>query len=305
MKTRQILPLAVMVVLMAGIAGAQIRITDTRVVETPSEGMWGYARFSPDGTRLFFSTLSYNGIWSYDISTRQVSEVTRDEGSGFGFSISPDGGRVAYRRTVPGERWIDRTQEVVVQDLRSGTQETVGSARKLSPPAHIDNSVTYTVGSDLLPAPPKKNGVFLQGIRDRKILLVVNGTERTIDPLGGGSYIWPSLSPDKSLILAYDMDHGTIISTADGQLRQRLGRAEGAVWTRDGRWVIYFSEQNDGYRITGGELNAVRPDGSDRTSLTDTPDRIELFPSCSPTENRIVCHTLDGKLLLMTYTVTQ
>jgi len=250
-----------------------------------------------------FTTLSYAGIWEYNIASRQIREITREDGSGFGFALSPDGQKIAYRRTIRGARWIDKTQEIVVRDLRSGVSETMASARMISTPAYHDEALAYVEGTSLKPAPPKRSGISMQGIVDQKIMLIVNGQERSIDPLGNGSYIWPSLSPDRSMVLAYDMDNGAIISSVSGELRQRLGRAEGPSWTRDGKWIVYFSETNDGYRITGGDLHAIGSDGSGKIALTDTPSRVELFPSCSPAENKIVCHTMDGKLLLLTYTV--
>ncbi len=292
------------VLLLAGTLTGQIRITETRVLDLPETGMWGYAAFSPDGQSVFYSTLSYAGIWKHDLRSGQTTEITKEEGTGFGFSVSPDGRKIAYRKTTRGAKWTDRTQDIIVKDLSTGAVETIASARTVSAPVFMEESVSFIVGDDLQPSPPKRSGVFLQGIVDQKIVLTVNGAARTIDPLGNGSYIWPSLSPDKSFILAYDMRSGAFISTMEGELRQRLGRAEGPVWTRDGNWVVYFSEENDGYRITGGDIHAMKKDGSGKTALTDTPSRVELFPATSPTENRIVCHTMDGKLLIMTYVVT-
>jgi len=267
--------------------------------------MWGYAQFSPDGSSLFYSTLSYAGIWRLDLATRTVTGITTDEGTGFGFSVSPDGKQIAYRRTIRGAKWSDRKQEIMLRNLNDNTSTTVASSRSVSNPEFHDQVLSYVVGTELKTPPPKTAGVSLQGIFDQKIVLIVNGAQKTVDPLGNGSYIWPSLSPDGSLLLAYDMGVGAIVSTVDGKLTQKLGRAEAPVWTRDGKWVVYFSETNDGYRITGGDLHAVRPDGTGSTTLTSTTDRVELFPSCSPTENKIVCHTMDGKLVLLTYTVDQ
>ena len=303
MRSSRLHLVALFFLLCTGTLSAQLTITDTQELDLPGDGMWGYAKFSPDGGRIFYSTLSYDGIWSYDLQTRTISEITDEAGTGFGFAVSPDGRQVAFRRTIRGARWIDRTQEIVLRTIASGSTETLASARTISTPVFQDDAVTYVIGSDLKPAPPKRSGVFLQGVVDQKIMLIVNGAARSIDPLGNGSYIWPSLSPDRSRILAYDMKHGAVLSTLDGTIVQRLGRAEGPTWTRDGKWIVYFSEENDGYRVTGGELHAVTADGSKKSALTNSTSRIELFPSCSPTENKIICHTMDGRILILTYTV--
>jgi Tol biopolymer transport system component len=284
---------------------AQMSIQNTRELDVSTAEMWGYARFNPDGSRILFSTLSYDGIWSYEVTSGNVTEITRDEGSGFGFAVSPDGKTIAYRRTHRGKRWIDKSQEIVVQDLHNGSVDVIGSARTVSPPVYHNQDLSYAVGNELLPAPPKMSGIFLQGVIGQKIVILVNGDRKVLDPIGNGSYIWPSLSPDRRSILAYDMDNGAFISSVDGILERRLGRAEAPVWTRDGDWIVYFSEQNDGYRITGGDLHALHKDGTRQTRLTSTESVVELFPSVSPVDNTIVCHTLDGKILLMTYNIDE
>jgi hypothetical protein len=210
---------------------------------------------------------------------------------------------VAYRRTVPGKNWRERKQDVVSMSLSTKKPTVLGSARSLSTPVFDGTSPAFIQAGAVFNPAPSKNRTVVLGIDNGKILLLVNGQRKELDPFDGGSYIWPSLSPDRKTLLAYDMDRGAFVSNLNGTVLAKLGGLDAPTWTRDGAWVIAFDEVNDGHAITGSDIIAIKPDGTGKVALTSTPDVVELYPSASPTENKIVCHTLDGKILILTYEV--
>jgi hypothetical protein len=87
----------------------------------------------------------------------------------------------------------------------------------------------------------------------------------------------------------------------DGNAIVRLGRLDGAVWTRDGQWLVYMDDKDDGHRILASDIKFKSADGTMSGALTATADLFEMYPSCSPVENRIVCSSLSGKIFLLTY----
>jgi Tol biopolymer transport system component len=97
------------------------------------------------------------------------------------------------------------------------------------------------------------------------------------------------------------MERGTVVADADGTNPVRLGKRNAAVWTRDGRWLVYMDDKVDGHAITGSEVAYVSPDGKISARLTSTRRRTEMYPQCSPTADRIVCSTLEGEILVLTY----
>ena len=281
---------------------AQPMITNVEVF-APGNHRWGFAKFSPDGKHILFSTLGYDGIWEYTPDTKAFRQLTADAGSGYNFSVSADGKSIAYRRTTKGRTWRDRKQEIVTLNAESGSTKLLGAARSLPTPVFDGNSPAFLQAGAVFNPAPSKNRVTLLGVAGQKIQLLVGNQHRQLDPLGNGSYIWPALSPDAKTLLAYDMDRGAFVSDLNGKVLASLGSLDGPTWTRDGSWVVAFNEVSDGHVVTGSDLHAVRPDGTGKVQLTSTTDIIELYPSCSPTENKIVCHTLDGKILLLTYEV--
>jgi Tol biopolymer transport system component len=143
--------------------------------------------------------------------------------------------------------------------------------------------------------------VSVLGIEDTKIAVLRDGVKVYLDPLGGGSYVWPSLSPDGSRLVAYEMDRGTFLCDPDGSHPVNIGRRDAPSWTRDGKWLVYMADKDDGHAIRSSEIAFISTDGRVGGRLTSTSRRIEMYPQCSPVDDRIVCSTLGGEILVITY----
>jgi Tol biopolymer transport system component len=285
------------------LASGQIRITATRQLDLPAGQQWLAPRFAPDGLSLFLTTSGYTGIYRYVTATGELQTVTDESGAGFGFAVSNDGNRLAYRRTTYGRTAFERTQEIVDVDILRQTRVQTAAGGNLSTPVFHHETILYSKGAETANIPQADGTVqsaVLLGIEETKIALVVDGRKILLDPFNGGSYIWPSLSPDGSKLVAYEMSRGTFVCDLTGKVEAHLGRRDAPVWTRNGRWIIGVEEKGDGHRISGADLYALAADGSQVIRLTDSP-AIELNPFCSPSSNTILCNTADGKILLLQY----
>lgn len=294
------------VLLAAGsmLASGQIRITGTHTVPLPASRTWMAPGWAPDGRTFFVTSASYQGLWRYDVQAGTLVQITDDPGAGFGWSVSANGGSVAYRRTIATRDAGGRMQEIVRVELATGSASTVTGGADVDIPVFSGSTLVVNdsrrgylaLGSE----EPAAGTVALLGIENTKIALLQDGRKVLVDPFGDGSYIWPSLSPDGKRLLAYDMARGTFVADLQGSVLARLGRLDAPVLTRNGAWVVSMREKNDGQSITGSDLYATRADGSVTVQLTSTPE-IELAPSCSPVDNRILCATADGRVLILTY----
>src|SRR5512135_2125826 len=289
------------VALAASVASAQL--TAVRVEQLVSgKGAWRAQQFNPDGTTLYLSTSEQDGIWEYGLVSGDLRQLVADRAAGFGLAISPDGQRLAYlRRTATAGGTFRR--EIVVRNLRTGTSSVALSAQGLSLPAFSRNGavVAATASGIATTASPGAEETTVLGIENTKILLLRGGKKVLFDPLGSVNYIWPSLSPDRTRILAYDMTIGTFICDLRGKILSRLGRRDAPVWTRDGRWIVYMDDRDDGESLLSSDIHFVSPDGKSTGELTATPAIMEMFPLCSPAEDRIVCSTPDGALYSIFY----
>jgi hypothetical protein len=280
----------------------QLVVTSVQRLAIPREYEWNQPKFSPDGNKIYFTTIDFNGIWEYTRSTKTTRTVTTDPRSGFGFSVSSDGNEITYRRTLD-ESASRREQEIVVRSLLNGTEQVLSTGSDVSIPAFIQKSVVGKGGrSSLLKGSlPESGTAAVLGIDNQKILIYRNGETRLLDPLGNGSYIWPVLSPDKKYIMAYEMSRGSFIADLDGKVQKMIGRCDAARWSHDSRWIFYTVEKNDGHQITGSDIYYRTADEENGHILLDTPAVAELAPDCSPVDNYLVCSTLNGDLYLIRY----
>jgi Tol biopolymer transport system component len=291
-------------VLLAGLAlpaSGQVRVISTERLPLPADRVWSAPQFSPDGSTVFVTTAGYRGLWRYTPATRSLQQICDDAGAGYGFTVSPDGNRVAFRRTLEGMPMNRRVQEVVEVDLSSGAQIVKATGRDLQVPVYAGDRMVSGAGAVMKSASSTAlPNARVLGIEETKISLLVHGTARRLDPYRNGSYIWPSLSPDGTRLVAYEMSRGMFVADIAGNILAELGRCDAPSWMRSGNWIVYMREKNDGHQITGSDIYCVSPTGGAPVRLTGTP-AIELMPVCSPVDDRILVCTPSGEVLVLTY----
>jgi len=283
---------------------SQPAIKSSTVLPLPDDRQWLSPRFSRDGSAIYLTTAGYNGIWRYDIEENQLRELTRDPGAGYGFSFSNDGKTLAYRRTLVHENSIERTQEIVRLNVETGERHVIASGPTLSTPTILGTEIVYSFGDSIVGVNRiGANEKTLAGIEKTKIAVLENGTMKILDPIPNGSYIWPGLSPDGKSLAAFEISRGLFVSDSDGKNLRFLGRYNAPAWTHDGKWVVMMNDKDDGHQLISSDLVAVSVNGGEMTPLTSSNDIIEIYPQCSPVDNRIVCGTADGHIILLTYTI--
>jgi len=282
---------------------AQITIKRTQKLALSHSQTWSHPQFSPTGGLIYFTNIDGNGIWEYTPRTRAVRQITSDPKSGLAFDISNDGKSIIYRRTLFDNSGRTRKQDIVLMNLARRSSKVLASGSDVSTPSFAENAPVYSTKSKTqgLAGSAGTTNISIIGIEDTKIAINMNGTKKLLDPLGNGSYIWPTLSPDKQQIVAYEMDRGAFVCNLRGSVTSRLGRRDAPSWAKSGRWIVYMDDKDDGHKLLSSDIYAVSPDGRTVTQLTSTAGVFELYPQCSPTEEKIVCSTSDGSILVLEY----
>ncbi len=297
MKTLRMITL---LAVLATVADAQISVTRSEILPLSRGRQWSHPQFSPNGRSVFYTDLDGNGIWEYSFRTRSTRRITADSKSGLSFSISQDGKSLVYRRTL--QERPERKQAVVRVNLPRGTSSVIASGSDVSVPVFSANTPVYSIKSSTKGlTEAAAAGVTVLGIENSKIAVSVSGKKNILDPLGNGSYIWPSLSPDKKQLVAYDMDRGAFVCDVNGSSVTMIGKRDAPSWTRSGKWIVYMDDKDDGHRILSSDIAVVSPDGKSVFQLTSTAAVLEMNPKCSPTENKIVCDTSDGSIVILEY----
>jgi Tol biopolymer transport system component len=97
------------------------------------------------------------------------------------------------------------------------------------------------------------------------------------------------------------MDRGAFISDVNGSNITMIGKRDAPSWTRSGKWIVFMDDKDDGHRLLSSDLAAVTADGKMVVRLTSTADVFEMNPSTSRTEDKIVCNTADGSIVVLEY----
>lgn len=290
-------------VLYNSILFSQVTALKIEKLPLPTNEEWSYPVFSPDGKKIYFTNSSYNGIWEYTPSTNKLRQITNAPGSGYDFTISDDSRILVYRKTIFNEQTRERIQELFQVDLLNLSSKKIVTGSDIYNPTIVRNKIIFSEGFETknLEKVNLTNETKVIGIENTKIVILHNGVRKVLDPFGNGSYIWPSISPDKTKLVAYEIDRGAFVCDLNGNILARLGRANAPVWTRDGKYIVYMDDKDDGHFILSSEIMAITPDGKEKFQLTSTPNVIELYPSTSPIEDKIVCSSLSGEIFLIHY----
>jgi Tol biopolymer transport system component len=295
--------LLVPLVLLSSIGVSQIKVTRTDKLALPRTHTWSHPQFSPTGASVYFTDSDGNGIWEYSLKSRSTRQITADAKSGLAYSISSDGKSLVYRRTQQDKVKSGRRQDIVLTNLTKRSTSILASGSDVSIPTFSNNVPVYTLRSQTIGLKKTANtsAVSVLGIENMKIALSINGEKVMLDPLGNGSYIWPVLSPDHRQLVAYEMGKGTFVCDLTGKVQSMLGRRDAPSWTRTGKWIVYMEDKDDGHKLISSDVCAVSPDGQTVVYLTSTTTIMELDPHCSPTENKIICSTSDGGIVMLEY----
>ncbi len=298
------------------LSAQQLKVISTIKIPISPQEQWDNPQFSSDGNSIYFTNASFDGIWKFSLKDQQLLQITNDANSGYGFSISADDKQICYRRTQMNAVTHERKQDAVVLNLETNSKKIITSGSDVSLPFFTKNSEVHSINkkTESQSSLTQSTDTIITGIDETKISLLVQGKKSLFDPLKnvdilrrsgshpfGRSYIWPSLSPDKKRIVAYEMSHGAFVCDLQGANLVLLGRRDAPVWTRNGKWIVYMNDIDDGRMMTSSEIMVVSADGVTTQSLTSTSDRLELNPRCSPTENKIVFNTSDSEIFILTY----
>jgi hypothetical protein len=107
-------------------------------------------------------------------------------------------------------------------------------------------------------------------------------------PFETGRTPFPAVwSPDGRWLVYYASDQWLYRVAADGSERTRLARGWSSAWSPDGRWIAYRREA-----ARMADLMVMRPDGSDQHVLTSAPGDSDAFATLdwAPDSRQLVFH---------------
>ncbi len=263
-----------------------------------------YPIISQDGKKIAFTTQNFKGLYVFDFKTKKIIQVSDKSGAGYKPVFSDDSKNIYFRSNE--YVGIKKYSTIFGYNLKNDTKSVIGKrSRDMLPPKVINNILVYEEGGNIKTKQISKmernspEPLIYTYIENQKIVVFKNGVKTILTPKGAGNYIWPELSPDKTKLLFTFAGHGTFICDLKGNILADIGYLNASKWLNN-NWVIGMKDHDNGDVFTESDIYAVGINGNETVQLTNTVDEIEMYPDCSADGTKIVYHTLDGNIHLMT-----
>ncbi len=276
-------------------------LSNTNILDSDSK--YYYPHLSQDGQKIAFTTQNFTGLYVIDIKTGKITRVSDKPGAGYEPAFSDDASTIYFR--TDEYKGFKKYSTLRAFDLKNKKERIIeNKKRNLLPPKVIDNKLFYTVGDkikkeQLTERDDSQSKDIMTYIDNQKIVVYNSGKKTILAPKGEGNYIWPQLSPDKTKLLFTFAGHGTYISDLKGNILADLGYLNASKWLND-KWIVGMKDHDNGDIFTASDIFAVSTDGHTTIQLTNTIDKIEMYPDCNADGNKVVYHTTNGKIYLMT-----
>ena len=250
-----------------------------------------------DGDKLLYTASGFSGLNMVELSTKQLTEISKDAGAGFEPQFSTDNSRIFYRKTTfENNRRFNAVQSY---DLKTkGNSELLTPQRMLNKIYPLTNGVIAFSGKNILRATATKSNatpVVVSANEDLKIMLY-DGKISYLNPLNMPEprYIWVSLSPDSKKILFTAAGKGTYICDLNGKILNSLGSVNAPVWFND-NFVVAMEDKDDGHRVISSKIVMISVAKKTKTDIS-LPTKIAMYPTASGKANRIAYHTENGEI---------
>lgn len=258
---------------------------------------------SPNGEYFLVTEGNYRGLYMVKPRGGRAVKITDNAGAGYEPSVSEDGKIIIFRsdEIKEGRRFFSLTR---YDRTAASSGVMTEKTREMSAPLIVGSSVHYMANGEERSFPAgnttRKSGEEQLYVLNNDLtpILVRNGIQQPFMPGGPGSYIWVSLSPDRSRMLYYMAGKGAYISTLDGRVIASAGMISAPKWLNN-EIIIGMTDKDDGYRVTESEIVAYNITSGKLTRLTTTSDRAEMHPFPFQDGKKIIFQTPEGDIYSM------
>jgi hypothetical protein len=301
----------------------------------PSGPLW-----SPDGQWLSFSGPKGNAIGLIRPDGSGFRWLFQAPGSGWGHAWAPDSSRIACRQRLTVKTG-NRGYAIATLLIPDGTVETVSDYRATTvlPPLWqrgpegirwICQVGQEPASGPWLPAPS------LTPSAEVRPPFLLSKNQQLGDPVAGKENEFRPLLPGRSQGPHWNAAGSRMVCDASDRIAvwapltpeaTVLCPGQKPALSPDGQWIVYqltrdhthepgdanahtadtlphLHSDRTNHRIVESDLWLIRPDGTGRHSLTQTPDLLEVEPAWSPDGRRIVCR-VEGQEVLRILTLKE
>lgn len=268
--------------------------------------------WSPDGSMIAFTSAKYKGIWIINLQNKNVKQITDETAAGFGFKWSNDSKSILTR--VAKYEGIRRYNAVKIFNVEMGTSILLTNYRTMMPglPAFTPgDEKVFLYGRNQLEIfnsgiktklEKSNNSSKIVYLRNDEIAVenLVTHQLETYEPVKNERVLNLQVSPDDNKV-AFEIYGGDMyVMNIDGTGLTDLGKGYRPKWSPDSQQIVYMITEDNGDNITSSDIYSIKIDGTEKTNLTNTKDKIEMNPDWSPDGKKIAFDILnEGAIYIM------
>ena len=291
-------------ILSFSIFGQNVSVTGIEKIEAAEE-MY-HVKFFPSGEKLLFTSSNYIGLNIYDLGGQEITRLNDYMNAGYENIFDESGEQILFRK----DEYINKRKysSLLSYNLKNGEELLLEKQiRNLSVPELLaDGKIFYSVNSAPKVKEVKTGNETEASISNEIIvyqenakIIVYDREKKMIKPFGDGHYLWTEISPDRDKILFTYAGKGTYVCDLEGNILNEIGYANSPKWSADGKYIAYMKDFDDGHHVTRSDIYVYDLGTNAEVNITNTPDVIELYPSWSADNSRIVCNDEAGDVYLI------
>lgn len=233
-------------------------------VRVTTEGFFLAPRFSPDGRYLLFAGPKYQGIYVAEVGrASHIKQLSDEEYLGW-----------PARWTEEGIETRTREGAIILFRNPTGQVERVPTGRYFDARAPSSRVHAYH--------------------ENDAIHLVAQGRDVVISD-GKDRYFGPLVSPDERYVVYEGLVTGLYVYDVSVGETVPVGRGNNPAWLMDSSGFLYDVTEDDGVRLTSGEIYLYLVKERRSIALTNSSDLIETHPVPSP-DGRLVAFESEGTI---------
>ena len=262
---------------------------------------------SPNGELVAFTKAGYQGIWIFKFSDNSINQITDEVAAGYAMQWSPDSkfilSRPAYydgpiRYNAVKIYNVETAETIQLSDYRTKMPSLPQWSDYNEKAFIVTDNQPESFSTGLIANEEQKKNLspFLVYLTNDDKIGVTNfadNSTRIFEPFPGKKCMNLSVSPDRQRV-AFEIYGGNLYSMKiDGTELTDLGKGYRAKWMADSQHLIYMITEDDGHQFTSSDIYIIKFDGTEKRNITNTTDKIELSPSASLINNKIVFEVFD------------
>jgi hypothetical protein len=260
--------------------GFSQKLTKTKKIEIT--GTFANPITSPNGDFILLTNQQSEGVLLLNMKTNKLTQISKIEGSGYGYSWANDGESFFYK--VKPENGYIMNSEVYSYNIKTKKTEKVNINHNYLP-SYKGN----TKGSNI---------VVYTNIMTLKIEAIdLNTSKSWIVTNDEGQFYNAILSHDRKKVAVHNGANVFVYNIDGSGIIAKLGIGIASSWSKDDKYLLGFMDESlDGHEISNSDLYLFDVANSKSKKITQTKDSFESDPSFFGSDKIIYADEKTGQI---------